>query len=166
MSDDLTIGPRFWDVVSAMVEAVPDQAIALDALHPRGKEVQAAGGHWYRCKAWLAGPAMLWPKDMLIDHLAWRDRRSLKYIRETGDDTAFNEYLFQNDRSSWHPVPAMVDHDADLPTAQTGIVERVEQFRRPPVLWHGYDLDELSRVETWKPKDVPFFKVPSEEAKG
>jgi hypothetical protein len=163
MSDDLELCPRFWDLVEAMTEAQPEVPIGLDSLHPRAKTLQESGGHWYRCKAWMAGPAMLWPKWMLIDHMKWRDGQSLKYIRDTGDDTAWNEYIHRKELHSWHPVPSPVDHDADLPTAKTGLVERDEEFRRPPVLWHGYDLDELAKVATWETKEAPFFYVPAEE---
>lgn len=165
LSDDNHMAPRFVDIITAMVTAQPTVPIGLGSLHPRGKQVRDQGGHWYRCLAWMAGPAMLLPRSLLVDHLRWRDDQPLSYIRDKGDDQVLNEYLYRAGIDSWHPIPAPIDHDAALPTAQDGHVETVEKYRRPTVTWRdGYDIAELCKVETWKTEgEPPFFKVPAEE---
>jgi hypothetical protein len=124
LSDDVAVMPRFWDVLGAMVSSAPNSSIGLMSNHPDGPAMLAGGHHWYRCNAWLVGPAIVMPTPMLAEFVSWyedwyprlpRGRDAEGFQEWYHDDSSINEWINRRGpRESLHPLPAPIEHQLGL----------------------------------------------------
>lgn len=123
LSDDLRVMPRFWDVLEHMVAAAPRNPLGLMSNHPEGPRLFEQGKHWYRTRAWLVGPAIVFPRDLLGHFVTWYEpwieslpRGEDRYgFREFfHDDSSMNEWCHRNGRDALHPLPAPIEHQLYL----------------------------------------------------
>jgi hypothetical protein len=191
LSDDLNIMPHFWDAINAMVECAPNDVMGLMSNHPRSATLWDNGYRWYRCKAWVVGPAILIPRWRLIEFVNWYhewypnlpDGEAYGQRGFYHDDSSINEWLGQTDGTSLHPLPAPIEHDLELGRSHDAnpFPEHAAEWMSWRKVWHGnpdrsrwspIDTEVAARMrhaEYWRehggPQHAPLLMVPSEEVR-
>ncbi len=102
LQDDAIVAPNFWPALRAMLEAVPDQVIGLEAAHPLGPEMQRTGRRWYRTRAWLIGVGYVFPVEVLKEFLRWGEDNPGR-IAVTNEDTLASQWACETGWDIWHP---------------------------------------------------------------
>lgn len=149
LQDDVIPAPNFWPALRAMVEAVPDQVLALEAVHPAIPALAEAGHRWCTTSEGLVGVAYVLPHALLVEFLEWRETRlkpgALEAITE---DTLIDCWLLSTGRRAWHPIPTITDHDVSLASTYGN---EGHTNRRPRVRWDtcGGWGSELEDQEFW-----------------
>jgi hypothetical protein len=138
MTDDLHIAPRFWDILEAIIEAHPNDPIGFLSNHPKGPELarnRALQVHGYRTNSWLVGPCYLLPRAILAEFLPWFEAKAEGNApggRGYGnDDSTLNEFITKTGRTTWHPLPTIIEHRHDLEST-TG---HGDKYSRERVSW-------------------------------
>jgi hypothetical protein len=154
--DDVFTCVRPWSKITAMVEAVPDQIIGLEQAHPMGPELAHKGHRWCRTRAWLIGPAYLFPLDPALPNglptfLKWCDANPERVAAEN-EDTLVNRWAVEAGVDIWHPIPTCADHDTSVPSTYGN---EAHSHRRPTVTWRGYPDGDLESAEYWRPPVEP-----------
>jgi hypothetical protein len=153
LQDDVTVSPNFWPALQAMLHAVPDEIIGLEAAHPAGRTIARAGGRWYTTADMLIGPGYVMPRESLHAFLEWRKtslaRGALQAIDE---DTMIGVFALATRRRIWHPVPTLIDHDTSVASTYG---HDNHKNRRPSVLWTdgdvcGWELADLEEESWWR----------------
>jgi hypothetical protein len=146
LQDDVTVAPNFWPALQAMLHAVPDEIIGVEAAHPGGRTIARDGGRWYTTADMLIGPGYVMPRESLHAFLEWRKtslaRGALQAIDE---DTMIGVFALATRRRIWHPVPTIIDHDTSVASTYG---HDNHKNRRPSVLWTDGD------VCGWEPADL------------
>lgn len=171
MSDDLHIAPGFWDIMHAMVAEVPDQAIGCMSNHPKAPGLLAKGVHWYRTRAWLVGPCILMPRDLLSRFVRWyeawypglpRGRDTEGFQEFYHDDSSINEWLSQTGRDAYHPIPAPIEHRLEI--GRSGNLQPFPEYAKESVSWRSLqEVSQFMAQPEWWRTEKPFLHVPSEE---
>lgn len=184
LTDDLNLAPGFPDIVRAIVNAVPDKAIGLVGNHPAIGRRPA--GAWYRCRAWLVGPALLIPRAILEPFYDWWAAKPAGGAPGCkgyhNDDSWLNEYLSAHGLDSWHPIISPVEHRIDLASTvghgDSTSYQRLSWRRRfSPLYLHGlyqgwvwqetgegWRTELMRRPEYWAPTpEPPLWEVSSKE---
>ncbi len=148
LQDDSDLMPEgFWPAIHAMLTVLPKgAALGLSAVHPEAIKVRAQGHRWYRTQSWLVGWGYgLWREDL---------EALLEFREELGDDAAalnedqlVNVFISATGRSTWHPIPSIVDHDTSL---ESNYGNDAHTCRRTVVRWDGYRPGELAAPEFWR----------------
>lgn len=145
MTDDLHLAPGFLNILGAMIEAHPDTPIGLLSNHPEGPaHFLQSGFHGYRTNSWLVGPAYVLPRRCLVDFLAWfsalPDGRAPGCKGYANDDSSINEWVTKVGRTTWHPIPTIIEHRADLAST----VGHGDRYSRERLSWRARRyIDEL-----------------------
>jgi hypothetical protein len=176
LTDDTLVAPRFWELLAAMVEAHPDEAIGLMSPLPEGSALARRGLHGYTIGAGVTGPGYLLPRELLVEFVKWRGKKSWDFVTYWNEDSLINVFLGETRRRSWHPVPSIADHDVSIESS-VGHDTSAKTLCRPAVLWTGecpfteerlgpYDLEELARPDFWRTPapalDWPASSAPQE----
>ena len=146
IQDDALVAPHFWTHLTALLEAVPNNVIGLQAIHPLGPQLWAVGCNWYTTTDMIPGVSYVLPIGILRRFLAWQDHELRPGARETlNEDTLLGLFCAAEGHRIWHPVPTIVDHDSSLPSNYAN--ERTGN-RNPTCLWtkHHYP-------DTWTPRN-------------
>jgi hypothetical protein len=115
LQDDVIVDSEFWPNLRAMVEAVPDQIIGLESVHPISRSIYEAGGCWYTTNDGLIGVGYVMPHDALIEFEAWRSNRLRPGAAQAmSEDTLIDVFCMSTGRKVWHPVPTIIDHDTEI----------------------------------------------------
>lgn len=145
LNDDVRVCPRWQETLEAIVEAVPDQIIALHHVrahtHP---------GPWARAY-WLTGPGYLVPRSLLgevIDAVSALWRR----FPEGNEDNLTMMWAWAKQRPIWHCIPAPVRHSAEVPSI-LGHDRHV--CRETNVAWDTMPTVDMTRAEYWRPQGQP-----------
>lgn len=152
LQDDIVPGPRFWERLSAMVEANPDAIIGLQSQHPIGRSLANMGRRWYKTQAWLVGPQYVMPltgPNRIGEMLNWLDEHPEVVANSIGEDVTISTWVKNTRRYVWHPIPAIADVDMTIPSTYEG--NDLHDHRRPTVTWHGYNEAQLESIEYWTP---------------
>jgi len=158
IQDDVTVAPNFWASLRAMVEAVPDQIIGLEQAHPMGPELAEKGHRWCRTRAWLIGPAYVFPLDPKLAQglpafLRWCDKNPERVAAEN-EDTLVNRWAAEAAGVDiWHPIPTIIDHDISVKSTYGN---DAHAHRRPTVTWHGFPAGMLESPDYWRPPAEPY----------
>lgn len=153
IQDDVQVAPNFWDALTAMVSAVPNQIIGLEQAHPMGPEIFRKGEHWCRTRAWLIGPAYVFPVHLLAEFLQWCDANPERVASEN-EDTLVNRWAAEHAQIDiWHPVPTIIDHDTSVPSTYPG--NESHSHRRPTVTWQCVPAEMLAATAYWTPPQEP-----------
>lgn len=148
LQDDSDVMPKgFWKALQAMLTVLPKgAALGLSAVHPEAIKVRAQGHRWYRTMSWLVGWGYgLWREDL---------EALLEFREELGEDAAamnedqlVNAFVSATGRSTWHPVPSIVDHDTTL---ESNYGNDAHTCRRTVVRWDAYRPEELAAPAFWR----------------
>lgn len=156
LQDDAIVAPNFWPALRAMLEAVPDQIIALEAVHPAGKTIARAGEHrWYTTADGLIGVGYVMPRSLLQEFLRWRAQELVPgAVEAITEDTLIDVFAIARGMRIWHPCPTIIDHDLSIDSTYGN---DKHSHRRPSVLWSdgdvcGWSDSDLESVEWWRPK--------------
>jgi hypothetical protein len=141
LQDDVLVPDNFWPALSAMVEAVPDEVIGLEVIHPFAAALAAEGHRWFTTSDCLVGVGYVMPVPLLREFLAWRASQ-LKpdaireaepgQVQEINEDTLIMLWCLAMGRRIWHPLPTIIDHDTEL---ASNYGNDGHQARRPAVRW-------------------------------
>lgn len=133
LQDDVIVSPNFWPALRAMIEAVPDQVIGLEAAHPAAPALFAEGRHWYTTSDGLVGVAWIFPTAGLRAFRAWCARGLRVGAREAvTEDMLIGLWCLATGRRVWHPIPTIIDHDTSLASTYGN---DAHPHRRPAVTW-------------------------------
>lgn len=164
LQDDVTIAPRFFTILCAMLAGAParDRVIALHAPTPRAREVFREGRtRWIASRDGLVGFAYVFPRAKLEAFLAWKDTKLAPRAAErTSEDSLIDAWALDASEPILHPVPSIVDHD--LAIASTYGNDRHTE-RRPLVTWRDLDVLEepldLTDPMTWLTTPRPIGRI-------
>jgi hypothetical protein len=159
MTDDLAIAPDFWPILSAMVTACPEGAIGLLSNHPDAPDLASKQWRWYRCNAWIVGPAYVVPRGILDSFVQyfWRlpEGNGPGCKGHGNDDSTLNEFLTATGRHSYHPLPTIIEHRGDLEST----VGHGDRYSRERVSWRAirkpHDIDDSGNF-AWRETPAAF----------
>jgi hypothetical protein len=115
LQDDVVVGPEFWQALSAMVEAVPDQVIGLETVHPFAESLYRSGGTWLTTRDGLIGVGYVFPVGLLREFLRWRaETLRPNAVQQANEDQLIGIWTAATRRRVWHPVPTIIDHDTEI----------------------------------------------------
>lgn len=151
LQDDVIPSPKFWPELRAMLAHLPPGSLlGLSGVHPAAVEVARRGHRWYRTTSWVIGWAYgMWRED-LAAFLEWRTSDEgdayAERIKPNGEDAVINAWVGNAKRDTWHPVPAIVDHDTSVGSSYAN---DDHGHRRPWVTWHTYGHADLTNPDFW-----------------
>ena len=132
LQDDVVVAPNFWPALHAMLEAVPDQVIGLETVHPCAPALAAEGHRWLTTSEGLVGVGYCMPRADLVDFLEWRRNLKPGAVEAISEDTLLCCWLLSTGRRCYHPLPTILDHDTSLPSTYSN---DLHPNRRPRVRW-------------------------------
>lgn len=139
LNDDVRTCPRWSDALEALTWAVPDEVISLATITAHSRSP------WTR-SYWLTGPGYLLPRARLPDLLAfaeeWKD-----FFSRVNEDQLIMQWCWARQCPVWHCVPALVKHDASVPSTlgYDGHPNRVTR-----VAWDTMPDVDIASVEYWR----------------
>jgi hypothetical protein len=145
LQDDVIIAPNFWPALRAMLKAVPDQVIGLSAVAPGGPEIARQGHRFYATRSHLVGWAYAMPRALLAEFVAWVDANPKNHA-EMNEDQLLNEFVCATGKTTWHPVPTIVDHDVSI---ESTYGNDDHTHRRATVTWRAYSEADLEDPLFW-----------------
>lgn len=153
LQDDLRVHPRFWDVVEAMVRAVPNHVISLISNHPLSNTARSAGHAWFRMCETL-GSGYIVPTALMGAFLAWADRLSQGEAAALCEDYTLSRWQYETGRRSWCPVPTVIQTIDDVETTNPAISY---PFRRSYITWEDPRVQhiDLTTIQYWTPRTHP-----------
>jgi hypothetical protein len=160
LQDDVIVAPNFWPALRAMLQAVPDQIIGLESVHPYSMTLARSGGRWYTTTDGLIGVGYVMPRNVLVEFLAWRGQLRKGAVEAITEDTLIDVFAMSTGRRIWHPVPTIIDHDTTLDSTYGN---DHHSYRKPVVKWSdadvlGFKPEELEQVEFWNPTQLLMLK--------
>jgi len=152
LQDDIDLHPDFWNVVRAMVRAVPNRVLALLSNHPFAPRALAEGHHWLRCGETL-GTGYIVPTALMGSFLDARDRRPGTLRTET-EDFQLTRWLVETGRRAWHPIPGILQTKPEIPTTDA---RHVYPCRKGYVPWTDarFEGAPLTSTDYWTPRTLP-----------
>jgi hypothetical protein len=154
LQDDVRVAPNFWPALRAMLEAVPDQVICLEVVHPAVVAVAREGYRWMTTSDLMVGVGYVLPRALLVEFLEWRSNLTLRALEAIPEDTLLAVWCVATGRRIWSPIPTIIDHDTSIPSTYGN---DHHQHRRPPVRWdtHWTTGDALEHANVWGLGNVP-----------
>lgn len=148
LQDDVIPAPGFWPALRAMLEAVPDQVIGLEVVHPATRALAEEGHRWFTTSDCVIGVGYVMPRGLLVEFLEWRATKlkpgALEAITE---DTLVGLWCLATARKIWHPIPTLIDHDTSLASTYRN---DAHENRRPLVRWDSYPPDAIASAKEWR----------------
>lgn len=141
LQDDAVVCDRFWEVLSAMIDAKPASTICLQTVHPDVDRVRERA--WLTTSDGLIGVGYLLPIDRLGDFLDWRVSLRPSARESITEDTLLAAYHLRRDWTIWHPIPTPIDHDVSLPSTYAALGNDKHAHRRSPIRIEGPVSDTL-----------------------
>lgn len=133
LNDDVTVHPRFIEVIEALTKAVPDQVISLHCTSPVAPSFALAGERWLR-SYWLTGPGYLFPPGAAKRLLTWIDTLPKSFVSSVNEDNLIMHWAWHEQRPIWHCIPALVQHDTST-ASSLGYDNQPAWMRSSPVAW-------------------------------
>lgn len=160
LQDDVIPMKGFWPVLRAMIEAVPDEILALETVHPSAKHfARERIGRWLRTSDGLIGVQYVLPRPILEEFLRWRGG-NLEVDAETviTEDSLINCFALDTGRDIWHPVPTIAEHDTAIRSTNKG--NDFHPFRNVSVRESdgdvcGWNVAELASPDFWRVEEPP-----------
>lgn len=158
LQDDALVSPLFWPTLAAMVEAVPDRLIGLEAAHPVGPLLARAGHRWMSTSDFLVGVAWVAPMSVIREFRAWCESALRPgAIQAISEDSLLGLWAAVTGHRVLHPIPTPTGHDTSLAStyANDG-----HSHRRPTVTWrdgeiYGWQDVDLTRPAFWRQRELP-----------
>jgi hypothetical protein len=152
VQDDTLHAPYFWKALRAMLTYVPEnQVLGLSSVHPMAGEMARQGRRWYRTRSWLIGWAYAMRRGDLQEFVAWSDARP-KLVAERNEDDLINMWVHDSGRSTYHPVPTIVDHDTSI---ESQYKNDEHSHRRSTSTWRDFEEGSLCSEDFWLPSGIP-----------
>lgn len=160
LQDDVKPMPGFWGALFAMVEAVPNEILALETVWPAARHfARERLGRWIRTRDGLIGVQYVFPREVMGEFLKWQASalRPDALTRIT-EDTLINMFCLDTGRRLWHPIPAIAEHEVGVPSTNPGHDQH--PHRNVCVNWRdgdvcGWKVEELSTAAFWRPAELP-----------
>jgi hypothetical protein len=154
LQDDDRVSPNFWPALSALVQAFPDDVIALHSMHTGARTLAREGIHAYSTTDGIVGTGYVIPKSAQPAFKGWREHELKPGSRhQVSEDTVLAMFCMSTGRRIVSPCPTIIDHDLTIPSSAGPERER-QDFRRPAVTWEdldllGGELRDLESPEYW-----------------
>ena len=161
LQDDVIPSPNFWPSLLAVLTALPDQVIALEAVHPAGQALAMAGVRGYTTADGLIGVGYVKPRLVERDFLNWKTWNLRDgAVEAITEDALINCYALDTGRRIYHPCPTLIRHDVELASTYGN---DDHSYRHPSVIWDdgeavgetGWTLSDLARADFWGEGAVP-----------
>lgn len=155
LNDDVFVCPNFADVLGAMHMALPGETLSLHSTSPMARMLHEARQKWIRA-FWLTGPAYSFPIDRLRSLVEYRARLPRWFIESRNEDNVAMQWMWQEQRPAYHPIPAIVKHDTTVPSS---LGYDGHPLRTPTFTWE--DLPVQATPSFWFPQGTPIlFECP------
>jgi hypothetical protein len=114
-TDDLELVPRFWEVLDAILEVVPNDVIGLLSNHPEAPALAAEHHRFYATNSWVVGPMYVIPHFMLTELLQWPGTLGFdaQYLGWSDDATINGWVRHAGPGRALHPLPTPIEHDPE-----------------------------------------------------
>lgn len=133
LQDDVLVAPNFWPALRAMLEAMPDQVVGLEVVHPATRALAEDGHRWFTTSEGLVGVGYVLPRSLLREFLEWRAHALKKgAVEAISEDTLLGLWCMVTGLRVHHPIPTLIDHDTSLASTYAN---DAHANRRPPVKW-------------------------------
>lgn len=145
LQDDITVAPRFWEILTAMVAARPDEPICLESVHQTIPLIAETGTPGVYTPDGMIGPGYVVPREWLAEAIQWKNtcldsmkRAALNKAPRApfGEDTLLGFFAAWKGTQIFQPIPAIIDHGSESSTYGNDGHAR----RRPLVRWDNLDL--------------------------
>jgi hypothetical protein len=110
LPDDAILCPNFAALLHAAIEARPDVVFDCYANNDRAPHIARA---WHTTPDGYVGLGGCMPRDLLIEHLAWRDAH---LDDRAANDEGVNLWAMATGRRIWKTTRSLVNHRAELPS--------------------------------------------------
>jgi hypothetical protein len=159
VQDDTLAPAYFRHALLAMLPHVGANAVlGLSAVHPIGPEIARQGGRWYRTRSWCVGWGYAMRRNDLAEFLMWMGARP-QLVATCNEDDLLNRWVGETGRTTWHPVPSILDHDTSI---ESTYENDSHVHRRSTVTWRDYQSGSLTDRDFWLPSgEPPLLPVPS-----
>ncbi len=159
IQDDTEPSPQFQRILRACLANVPKgNVLGLSSVHPMQGEIARQGERFYRTQSWLCGWGWCMWRDDLVDFLAWQESVARdRAFAAMSEDSLLNAFVSATGRSTYHPVPAFLDHDVTIASTYDN---DAHVHRRPLVTWRAYDVNEMVHPEFWRTGTPRLLSVP------
>jgi len=154
LQDDTRVPENFWPALSALVQAFPEDVIALHSMHTGARALAREGIHAYTTTDGLVGVGYVIPKSVQPAFRDFRENELKPGARHAcSEDTVLAMFCMATGRRIVSPCPTILDHDLGVPSSAGPERER-QDFRRPAVTWEdldvlGGELADLEKKEYW-----------------
>lgn len=111
LPDDAEVCRDFGAVLTALIKARPSDVFDCIVNHPLGSEVTTC---WYSTTDGYMGHGGVFPRELLVEHLAWREREQIP--EEYPNDAGVNLWAMDTARLIYKPSFSLVRHRIDLPS--------------------------------------------------
>ena len=160
IQEDAIVPENFWQIVRAILEAVPEEAdiVGLHVCSPLAAPLAEEGFRLFTtadalvgvCWA-VRGPVMRefveWRRTELVE--GWRAPVPPKGLPALTEDTMMALFAMATSRRIYHPIPAPVDHDTSMASVWGN---DDHQNRRPRVSWRDADRFADCDGPAWDPR--------------
>lgn len=156
IQEDAVVAPRFWPKFRAMIEAVPDEVIAMQVIHPIAPHLARLGCNWFATLDAMPGVAWSCTMKTLADFMRWKvEELRPGCDKRVNEDTLFALYCAAHRIPIWHPIPTLSDHDSELPSL---VGHDQHTNRNSLVTWRhvtsdGDGLAGLEDARWWAPRN-------------
>jgi hypothetical protein len=115
LNDDVTVSPDLVSRVDEMTDVLPDELISLHCQLPAAKSLAEAGVTWLR-SYWTSGPGYVLPPGVPAKLEDWISHTPSTILGKWNEDGYCNMFSFSRRRPQFHCLPALVQHDCDIPS--------------------------------------------------
>jgi len=127
LQDDAILCHNFVAGMKAVAAVRPNDPLALFAADDEHADYAAMGGHHWMPMLRFGAVALLLPRHVIEDFLAWQQPLEKHFDESTRgdgaslrwgllDDCRLWRYLMYQSIRMWATVPSLVDHDVSLPS--------------------------------------------------
>jgi hypothetical protein len=110
LPDDAVLSVHFGRRLREAIEARPDVVFDCYANNDRAPRIASA---WHTTPDGYVGVGGVMPRDLLFEHLAWRDNHLDDRVR---NDEGVNLWAMATGRLIWKTTRSLVGHRVDLPS--------------------------------------------------
>lgn len=153
LQDDLQVHEAFWDVVHAMVKAVPNRIISLISNHPLSHRALDEGHAWFRMSETL-GSGYIVPTALMRIFLDHRLHIPERLAASLCEDFILSRWQYETGRRSWCPIPTVIQTIESVPSTNPAIYY---PYRRSYIPWTDPRVSgrPITDIGYWTPQRPP-----------
>lgn len=126
LPDDALPCRDFGDILEACIRARPDDVFDCFSTYPGDLETL-----WYSTSDGYTGVGGVMPRELLLEHLAWRDAHP--ELEDYANDAGVNLWAIVTGRRIYKTAMSLVQHDATAPSLEGHDGQAVEREGLRPV---------------------------------